>query len=335
VDRKYQYAFTVFTPTFNRSSTLSRVHESLRGQTSRDFEWVIVDDGSTDGTEELVEKWQRESDFPIRYFFQWNRGKPAAFNRGVEEAQGELFLTLDSDDACVPRALERLKYHWDNIPLHEKHKFSAVTALCKDQNGKLVGDKFPRDVLDSDSIELYFKYNVRGEKWGFHRTEVLKQFPFPTIENTKFVSEGIVWFAISRQFRTRFVNEPLRIYHTDDNAGDHLSSLSPAVLAGRAVFHVYVLNELADWFFSSPLKMLRSAVNFSRYSFGMGRGLPSQFSELRTLLARSLLVITLPLALAISLRDEGKFGRASELLQKALAALRPAKWVRYAGKRNE
>jgi glycosyltransferase involved in cell wall biosynthesis len=340
MDRKYHYLFTVFTTTFNRSSTLPRVFDSLRAQTFRDFEWLIVDDGSTDGTKGLVEKWQCESGFPIRYVFQWNRGKPAAFNRGVEEAQGELFLTLDSDDACVPQALERLKYHWDNIPLHEKHKFSAVTALCEDQNGKLVGDKFPRDVLDSDSIELYFKYKVSGEKWGFHRTDVLKQFPFPVVENTKFVSEGVVWFAISRKFKTRFVNEALRIYHIDDNVGDHLSSLSPAVLAGRAVFHKYVLNELPGWFFSMPRKILRSAVNFSRYSFGMGKGLPSQLRELRSLTTRLLVVIALPLAFTMSLKDAGTMGRASERLHNVLrpllpATLWPAKWLRYDAKRNE
>ncbi len=158
--------------------TLRRVYESLRLQTFRDFEWLIVDDGSTDCTKELVEKWRTESSFPIRYIYQENRGKPAAFNQGVQKAQGELFLTLDSDDACVPQALERLKYHWDSIPTEKKDKFSAVTVLCKDQNGGLVGDKFPRDVLDSDSIELVFKYNVKGEKWGFHRTEVLRPLDF-------------------------------------------------------------------------------------------------------------------------------------------------------------
>src|SRR5229473_1606416 len=93
----YRYVFTVFTPTFNRSQTLSRVYEGLRLQTFRDFEWLIVDDGSTDGTKELVEKWQTESAFLIRYIYQENQGKPAAFNHGVQEARGELFVTLDPD----------------------------------------------------------------------------------------------------------------------------------------------------------------------------------------------------------------------------------------------
>ena len=124
----YRYVFTVFTPTFNRSLTLRRVYESLRLQTFRDFEWLIVDDGSTDCTKELVEKWRTESSFPIRYIYQENRGKPAAFNQGVQKAQGELFLTLDSDDACVPQALERLKYHW--IASRRKKRTSSRQLQC-------------------------------------------------------------------------------------------------------------------------------------------------------------------------------------------------------------
>ncbi len=317
----YRHVFTVFTPTFNRCSTLSRVYDSLSIQIFCNFEWLIVDDGSTDGTKELVEKWQTESSFPIRYIYQENQGKPAAFNRGVQEAQGELFLTLDSDDACVPQALERLKYHWDSIPTEQKDKFSAVTVLCKDQNGGLVGDKFPRDVLDSDSIELVFKYNVKGEKWGFHKTDVLKQFPFPTLRNVKFISEGVVWFAISRRFKTRFVNEILRIYHIDDNAGDHLTSLSPTTMFGRSFFHKYVLNELIQWCFSSPLNILRSAINFSRYSFGLGKSPSLQLKEIRPLAARFLLAISLPFGFVFSMRDkknvEGMPG--TDLLRLSLA----------------
>jgi glycosyltransferase involved in cell wall biosynthesis len=308
----YRYLFTVFTPTFNRASTLHRVYESLRAQTFRDFEWLIVDDGSTDGSRELIERWTTESEFPIRYIYQTNQGKPAAFNLGVQNAQGELFLTLDSDDCCVPNALERLQSHWEGIPKSEKHRFSAVTVLCRDQNGRLVGDKFPRDVWDADSVELYFKYHVKGEKWGFHRTDVLKQFPFPVVRNTKFVSEAVVWFAISRAYKTRFVNEALRVYRRNDEGVNHLSSLGPGVLFGRAFFHKYVLNELTSWLYSAPLVMLRSAANFSRYSFGLGKGPCSQLRELRPLVARLLVAISLPLAFAMSLQDRRRIAAASQ-----------------------
>jgi glycosyltransferase involved in cell wall biosynthesis len=96
-----EYLFTVFTPSYNRARTLPRVYESLQRQTLRNFEWLVMDDGSTDDTRQLVTRWQAESNFPIRYIFQENQGKPAAFNHGVQEARGKLFLTLDSDDGGI------------------------------------------------------------------------------------------------------------------------------------------------------------------------------------------------------------------------------------------
>jgi glycosyltransferase involved in cell wall biosynthesis len=299
-----EYLFTVFTPTYNRARTLQRVYASLQRQTFRNFEWLVMDDGSTDNTRALIAQWEAESNFPIRYIFQENQGKPAAFNHGVQEARGELFLTLDSDDECVPEALERLKHHWDAIPAQDKTKFSAVTVLCKDQNGNLVGNKFPRDILDSDTIEVTFKYRVTGEKWGFQRTDVLKQFPFPSIPNAKFISESVVWFALSRKYKTRFVNEALRIYHVDDGAGDHLSTLSPAVLSGRAYLHRFVLNELIDWLFRTPRSVFRSAINFSRYSFGLGIPSSSQLKELHSATARLVVAALMPLGFFMSLRDK-------------------------------
>jgi glycosyltransferase involved in cell wall biosynthesis len=298
------FLFTVFTPTFNRAGTLPRVYDSLKKQTFRDFEWLIVDDGSSDGTRQVVEKWQTEADFPVRYIYQANQGKPAAHNRAVHEARGRLFLTLDSDDACIPEALERLHYHWDNIPIDQRDKFSAVTALCKDQNERLVGTRFPRDIMDSDSVEMSLSGRIQGEKWGFQRTDVLKQYPFPTRPGEKFLPESVVWLALSRRYKTRFVNEILRIYNIDDGAEDHLSSLNPNVLGGRAFFHQEVLNDFSDRLLQAPLGLLRSAINFSRYSFGMGKNPRLQWKKLRPLRAKALLSVSLPFGFLMYLRDK-------------------------------
>lgn len=108
--------FTVFTPTYNRAHTLGRLYLSLKEQTLLDFEWIVVDDGSSDDTCSLVESWKSESSsFPIRYFYQANRGKHVATNYAVREAFGFFFIILDSDDTCVPEALERFAYHWQAI----------------------------------------------------------------------------------------------------------------------------------------------------------------------------------------------------------------------------
>lgn len=203
-----------------------------------------------------------------------------------------------------------VKYHWDSIPPNQKDKFSAVSALAKFPNGKVDGKKFSKDVLDSDSIELVFKYHVKGDKWGFHRTDVLAQFPFPELPNVKFIPEALVWFELSRKFKTRFVNEALLIKYVDAEAGNHLSFLNPEAMFARALFHKYVLNELVDWFYRSPTKLFHSAINFSRYSIGLGKSPYSQWKELRPAAARILLTMSLPVGFAMSLKDKRNVARA-------------------------
>jgi glycosyltransferase involved in cell wall biosynthesis len=296
--------FTVFTPTYNRASTLHRVYDSLRAQTLRDFEWLIVDDGSSDNTSELVKGWQKQADFPIAYHYQTNRGKHIAFNRGVTLAQGELFLTLDSDDACVPTALERLVWHWRQIPDNIRARYSAVTALCVDPNGRPVGDRFPRDTIDSNTLEMRYRYKIRGEKWGFQRTDILRQFPFPEIAGLTHCPETVVWSVIGRRYLTRYVNEALRIYYPADSPEAQLSSIAPARLARAALLeHTAALNQELDWFRMDPGRFVRSAVHYVRFSLHAGIGPREQWRALHPAGARMLWLMAAIPGMLIYLRE--------------------------------
>ena len=304
-DTGYQYTFTVFTPTYNRACTLHRVYESLSAQTYRDFEWLVVDDGSSDDTRKLIDTWEQQARFPLRYIYQPNQGKHVAFNRGVREARGELFLTVDSDDGCVPQALERLLCHWDQIPFSQRHRFSAVTALCIDEFGDLVGSRFPQNITDSDSLEIRYRYKVRGDKWGFQRTDVLRRFPFPEPPNERFVIEGIVWRAIARQFKTRYVNEALLINYCHDVDQSLRLSNAPAVLHAES-FRLYLREVLVhdlSWFRFAPLTFIRDAAKYGRFAFNCGVSPLAQAAELRTFAARLLWFVTLPVAYLYHIRD--------------------------------
>jgi glycosyltransferase involved in cell wall biosynthesis len=275
--------FTVFTPAYQRASELHRVYDSLTAQTFRDFEWLVVDDGSTDGTGEIVRRWAAEADFPIRYVRQENQGKHVAWNRGVEEAEGELFLALDSDDACVPEALERFHHHWTSIPERERAHFSAVTALCIDQNGDLVGTRFPHDVTDSDPLEIRYRHKVTGEKWGFHRTDVLREFPFPVVAGKPYVSETVVWDKIAHRYRTRYVNEPLRIYYIDFDEGNIMTTMRDASASSSGFIVVFreQLNEHLAYARHAPLEFVRAGALYTRHAIHQGLGPVRQMRALR------------------------------------------------------
>jgi glycosyltransferase involved in cell wall biosynthesis len=297
--------FTVFTPTFNRAQSLRRVYESLLQQTFQDFEWLVVDDGSTDQTRELVETWQNDSGkhFPIRYVWQENQHKKAAHNRAVQEARGELLIVLDSDDRCVPDALEKLEMYWQSIPDVEKGGFSGVCGLCKYENGDLVGDEFPGgEYIDSDSLEVQYRYRVRGEKWGTMRTDVLRLYPFRT-DIPGLVPEGTVWSQIARSYKTRFFNETLRIYCQDQEGliarqGEVADASKNAVGAAYAKEQVLSCNlryfrYRPVWFLLEAARMVRFYLHTDRPHRRLIRFWPS------SLFGKILVIVAAPLGVGM------------------------------------
>ena len=259
--------FTVFTPTFNRRHTLLRLFESLQMQTLRDFEWLVVDDGSTDGTSELMRELEQRAWFPLRYYCQANRGKHVASNLAVDLAAGELFAILDSDDSLLPHTLERLAMHWTSIPEDRRDQFSGVSCLCAGQDGAIVGDLYPAGaggdgVLDSDPIAM-MPFRLAGDKWGFHRADIMRQYRFPEFEGERFIPEGLVWQRIGSKYRIRYVNEALRQIYFDEQ--DCLSNQSVALRSrnprGSQLFYLEQ-SRLAP---TARLKF-RALINYIRFS---------------------------------------------------------------------
>jgi glycosyltransferase involved in cell wall biosynthesis len=297
------YRFTVFTPTYNRSYALPRVYESLKHQTFRDFEWLIVDDGSTDNTKELVEIWQTEGLFPIRYFWQKNGHKKMAYNRGVKEARGELFFCWDSDDAALPESLDVFNWHWCHIPEAERTRFAAVWCLCLNEEGNIIGDKFPEDVFDSDTLEIFFRHKVRGEKWACLRTDVLRQFPFP--ENVQgLVPEGVVWSAIAKCYKTRFINQALRIYHIESDSVCRAEAEKNA--DGLALWTREELCNNLQWFFYNPLWFLKMAANYTRFHLHLKNNNSNKTWNLHGFFSHLLVVLMYPVGLLVFMLDKRK-----------------------------
>lgn len=197
---------SVVTPTYQRAATLPRLYDSLLRQSFRDFEWVVVDDGSSDDTGSLVRRWAVEAPFRIDYVRQANQGKHVAVNRGVERSTGEFCALMDSDDWYAPEALERMVASWETIPVERRGDFAAVEGLCAYRDGELVGDRFPADVFDSNSFEVLTVYGIRGDSIGMYRRDVLGRYPFPE-DLGWHVKPALVWNRIAARWSTRFVNE--------------------------------------------------------------------------------------------------------------------------------
>lgn len=209
---------TVFTPTFNRCDFLPKIYACLCKQTFWHFEWLIVDDGSTDGTAEVVkelidkkEKTKEGRMFPIRYFHQENGGKHRAINRGVKEAYGELFLILDSDDTLPSDSLEIVNRYYQQI--RDDHSFGGVCGYMAHHDGTVIGHGNDAEILDTNSIDLRNKYHVQGDMLEVFRTSVMREIPFPDIPGEKFVPEALVWNRIACKYRLRVFHEV--VYYRD------------------------------------------------------------------------------------------------------------------------
>jgi glycosyltransferase involved in cell wall biosynthesis len=302
------YLFTVFTPTFNRAHTLHRVYESLCAQTLRDFEWIVIDDGSTDNTAALVADWMKTADFPVRYFKQEHAGKHVAHNFAVREARGQFFLPLDSDDACAPRALERMAYHWNTIPDDDRGYYSGVDGLCSDQSGHIVGDRFPSDPFDATLRERRYVYRIRGEKWGSTLTDIVSRFPFPTVAGTQFTPEGAIWLDIAKTYKNRCVNEVFRIYYINDShTGETLSKRKSVDDApGRLHYYVWLLNNDLDFFFYSPAPFLKAAAMVPMLAHFAGKSFGDTLGSLHTRAGKLLVVSALPISYFLYLYDRAR-----------------------------
>lgn len=298
--------FTVFTPTYNRAHTIERVYDSLNAQTFKAFEWLIVDDGSTDGTEKIIRQWQKQAPFPIRYIWQENAHKKTAFIRGVREAKGELFLPADSDDAFPPNALEIFINEWDAIDIEERMHFSGVWGLCVGTDNIIVGDQFKNDVLNTSAAELLYKYKTRGEKWGFTRLEVLKEFPFP--ENIPgFVTENVIWIPIGKVYKLRCINKVTRVYYQNQegnitNEGHSLNFIERNAI-GLHYGYARSLNEDLSLFFYSPFLFLRYSVHCVRFSLHLRKLSKKPAMSLSNIYAKILFIISAPIGFFLYKRD--------------------------------
>lgn len=195
---------TIFTPVYNREETLTRLYESLLRQTSKDFQWVVVDDGSTDGSGELIKKFKINAPFEIVYKYVENGGKMRAINMGVSLALGEFFLIVDSDDYITDNCVEQVLTYGKTLP---KSLGGMIFRKIDMKSQNISGKPYPKKVIDSSPIEIVYKLGIIGDKAEVFRTELLKENPFKVYEGEKFIPEALVWVKIGEEHKMRYIDE--------------------------------------------------------------------------------------------------------------------------------
>ena len=215
-------------------------------------------------------------------------------------------MPWDSDDEALPSALDTFRWHWLNLTSQQRLHFAGVCGLCMNPQGKTVGDYFPADVFDSDSLELRYRYGVRGDKCGFLRTDVLQKYPFPENIDGQ-VPPSIVWSAIARSYKLRFINEVLYICHPSDDSitADGVGKRGKHS-GGLHLWAASVLDNELEWFLWQPVWFFKMAANYTR--FGM---LHNRFSissstrckPLKNWRAKFLLYLMWPAGYILYLRD--------------------------------
>lgn len=203
---------TILTPTYNRASLLPRLFDSLLRQTNKDFEWIVVDDGSTDDTREVVANLKEKCDgaFPMGYVYKANGGKHMAINIGAERARGELLFIADSDDLLTDDALETVANSWHDIS--DDKSFAGIAGLDITMDTReVIGSGLPQEHIDCNAIDIRYRHHVTGDMKEVFRTEVLREFPFPEFAGERFCPEQLVWFRMARRYRLRYINKPIYI----------------------------------------------------------------------------------------------------------------------------
>ncbi len=197
---------TIFTPAYNRAHTITRTYESLLRQTCNDFEWLVIDDGSSDNTDELVAGWIKENKIPIRYIKQENQGMHGAHNTAYANISTELNTCIDSDDWMPDDAVEKIVNFWKT---RGSDRYAGIVGLDQNLEGNIIGTGFPDD-LTTTTLQGYYAEGGRGDKKLVYRTEVIKKYPeYPLFDGERYVGLAYKYMLIDQDYELLTINEPL------------------------------------------------------------------------------------------------------------------------------
>ena len=282
--------FSIFIPAYNRAHVIDQALDSISDQAFPSWEIIVVDDGSTDNTGEVVADWSRRHGVTVRYIYQINAGKHVAHNQGVAAARGELFMVLDSDDRLLPEALEKVSAAWWGLSAGGRLGSAGVEGLCITSSGALHGTAYPEDTWDGNYLELRGVHGVCGEKRSALRVDVLEQYPYPVFAGEYHVRPSYIWKRIAHHYSFRCINEPLQIV---DFAQDGLtaSASKRRLLNVQGLFAYWKDDIFHHQEYLSMPRRVKHYAEYIRYGFHNDFGLLGQWRQVP---CRQLWLLALP-----------------------------------------
>ena len=199
---------TIVTPTYNRANNLPALYQSLLKQTSKDFDWLIIDDGSKDNTKEVVDTFVEEGVLTIQYIYKENGGKHSALNVAFKKVEAELLFIVDSDDVLTPDAVETILKDWEPV---RDNNLCGISYLRGYNEKRIIGDQHPKDHGIDNFIDFRFNKGIDGDKAEVWRTECLRDFQFPEYPGERFISESVAWIYLAKKWDMLMVNKIIYI----------------------------------------------------------------------------------------------------------------------------
>lgn len=294
---KDRYKFTVFTPCYNSIEFIHRVYDCLYTQDFRDFEWLVIDDASTDYTLSMLEEFEKQANFDMRIIKnKTNQMITRNYRIGIDNAKGDILVPLGHDDTIKKDTLSILQKTWEE---HGADNLSGIWGICEDQDGKMIGDKFPEDTFIENYFNIFVDYLWKNEGFPCFRTEVLKKYKSSKLCNNEkldHVSDGLLWAAVSLDYDTIFVNNILRVYYIDPDNLNALTKRTRVEIASTVVHERKIwLNHFMTRINKSYLFKIRIHFSFAFYSYIDNEGFLNNIRTLNTNINKIICISMLPM----------------------------------------
>ncbi|GGG46135.1 glycosyltransferase family 2 protein [Epilithonimonas arachidiradicis] len=293
---------TIFSPTYNAENFLPYVFSTLEKQAYKNFEWLIVDDCSTDNTVGLLKELQKSASFPIRIIQnETNQMVTKNIETGIHNANGKFLYLTGHDDGLKDDCLSTFVEDWNSLDAATQDNICGLVYHCEDQNGNFIGTEYPFNYWISNDFEMRFKYNVKGEKSSFHKVELLKtiQYAYPEID--VYIPENLFWFELSYQYNFMYINKVMRIYFQHDTHDNISKSIGPGkkYMAGFSFFFHEIIRKynlyLKKNYFKIWLVFQFNYIRYSRYN------LQSYKEIIQRAENKNLIVLLIPFAMMYEL----------------------------------